>query len=173
MRVYYDDELREVLYTGWGKWLEENGKQLKIRDGSNISFHLVMATWDNYDTDDRRVAVDRKSRDSSEDESSNPDDGYDTDRCGRRGRSNWRDLKSMQHGGQTFNRLMEEESNNEFRVNDDIDKERDEMCKKSKKNNMTDEHKRESVATYQRTSPKKGCTESPVSPVRRSGRSRK
>jgi hypothetical protein len=146
---------------------------LKIGDGSNKSFHSVMVTWDNDETDDRKVAADRKSGRSSEDESGNLNNGYDTDRCGRRGRSNWKDMKSKQHGEQTVRRLMEEESNDGVGEDDKFDKEREETRKKSKKNDRTGECKSESEATYQRTSTRKGSTESFVSPLRRSGRSRK
>ena len=38
-----------------------------------------MATWDNDETNDRKLASDRKSGHSSEEESNNLDDGYDTD----------------------------------------------------------------------------------------------
>ena len=77
MRVYDDDKLREVLYAGWGKWLEECGKKLRIGDGTNKTFHSIMATWDNdYDMDDGKIrASEKKSGASSEEESSTPDDG--------------------------------------------------------------------------------------------------
>jgi hypothetical protein len=51
--------------------------------------------------------------------------------------------------------------------------ERERMCKKSNKNNKNDERKSESEAIYQWPSPRKGSTVSPVSSLRRSGRSRK
>jgi hypothetical protein len=51
--------------------------------------------------------------------------------------------------------------------------ERERTCRKSNKNNKTDEHKSESEATYQRPSPRNGSMESPVSSLRRSSRSRK
>jgi hypothetical protein len=49
-------------------------------------------------------------------------------------------------------------------------REREEMCRKSKKNKKTDERKSESEAKLQRTSPRKGHTENTLSPVRRSDR---
>jgi len=67
---------------------------------------------------------------------------------------------------------MEEESCDGIGEDNGFDIEREEMRKKSKKNNKTGERKSESEATYQRTSTQKGSTESPVSPLRRSGRSR-
>ncbi len=91
--------LREVLYTGWEKWLEEYGTKFIIGDGSNKTLHSVMATGDNAETDDRKVASNRQSgcSSSSEEESGNLDDGYDTERCGRRGCGNWKDMNSKQH----------------------------------------------------------------------------
>ena len=62
---------------------------------------------------------------SSEEESGNPDDGYNTDRCGQRGCSNWKDLKSKQPGGQTGRRLLEEMSNDEVRENREFNRERE------------------------------------------------
>ena len=44
MRVYDDDKLREVLYAGWEKWLEEFRKKLQIGDGTNKTFHSLVAT---------------------------------------------------------------------------------------------------------------------------------
>ena len=44
MRVYDDDKLREVLYAGWEKWLEEFRKKLRIGDGTNKTFHSLVAT---------------------------------------------------------------------------------------------------------------------------------
>ena len=67
-------------------------------------------------------------------------------------------------------------SDDGVREDDDFDREREiarKKSKKSKKSNKTDECKRESEATSQQTSPRKHCTESPESPLRRSGRSRK
>ena len=39
IKVYNDEELRGVLYKGWGKWLEECRRKLGIGDGSNKTFH--------------------------------------------------------------------------------------------------------------------------------------
>ena len=69
---------------------------------------------------------------------------------------------------QTGCRLLEEMSDDGVREDDEFDREREGMHKKSKKNNKTNEHKSESEATSQRTSPRKGRTECPVSPLRRS-----
>ena len=73
----------------------------------------------------------------------------------------------------TGRRLLEEMSDDGAGEDDEFDREREETHTKSKKKNITDEHKSESEATSQRTSPRKGRTECPVSPLRRSGRSRK
>jgi hypothetical protein len=83
-KVYNDDVLRGVLCTGWGKWLEEHGQKLRIRDGSNKTFHSIMATWEDDEIDDSKVASKRKSGDSSseEDSGNETDNGYDTDRRG-------------------------------------------------------------------------------------------
>jgi hypothetical protein len=58
-----------------------------------------MATWDNNDTDDGKVASKSKTRNSSEEESANTDNGYNSDNCGANGRRNQKELKSMQTGG--------------------------------------------------------------------------
>ena len=76
--------------------------------------------------------------------------------------------------GQTGHRLLEEMSNYGVGEDNEFDREeRERMQMKSKKNNRNDECKSESEATFQRTSPTKGRTECPVSPLWRSGRSRK
>ncbi len=46
-RVYEDETLIQVLYQGWDLWLEVYGKNLKIRDGTNETYFLIMATWNN------------------------------------------------------------------------------------------------------------------------------
>jgi hypothetical protein len=52
-------------------------------DGSNKTFHSIMATWEDNEINDSKVASKRKSGDSSEEDSSNETDGgYNTDRCG-------------------------------------------------------------------------------------------
>ena len=80
---YNDDELRGVLCTGWEKWLEEHGQKLRIRDGSNKILHSIIATWEDDDINDSKVASKRKSGDSSEEDRGNKTDGgEDTDRCG-------------------------------------------------------------------------------------------
>jgi hypothetical protein len=56
---------------------------------------------------------------------------------------------------------------------DGIDREREEMRRKSKKSKTTDERKSASEAKSQRTSPRKGRTENTLSPVRRSSRATK
>ena len=69
-----------MLCTGWEKWLEEHGQKLGIRDGSNKTFHSIMATWEDDDINDSKVASKRKSRDSSEEDRGNKTDGgYDTE----------------------------------------------------------------------------------------------
>ena len=90
-KVYDDDELRGVLCTGWEKWLEEHGQKLGIGDGSNKTFHSIMATWEDDEIDDSKVASKRKSGDSSEEDSGNETDGgYDSDRGGLRRRGTWK-----------------------------------------------------------------------------------
>jgi hypothetical protein len=51
-KVYNDEELRGVLCTGWGKWLEEYGQKLQIGDGSNKIFHSIMVTWEGNEIDE-------------------------------------------------------------------------------------------------------------------------
>ena len=129
-----------------------------------------MATWEDDEADDSNMASKRKRRDSSEEDSGNETDGgYGTDRCGRRGRGIWRDLKIKQQGGRTGRKLLDEMSNDGVREDNDIDREREETCRKSTKNKKTDERKSESEAKSRRTSPRKGHTENTLSPVRISG----
>ena len=130
-----------------------------------------MATWDNNETDDRKVASTRKTGNSSEEESANMDGGYASDNCGASGHRNWKELKIKQAGGLTGRRFLEEDfRNDEVGEDDKIDNVRKRICKKNRK---TDECKTESEATNQRTSPRKGSMEGPVSPPRRSSKSRK
>jgi hypothetical protein len=48
---------------------------LIIGDGSNKTFHLVMATWDNDEADDSKAAARGKSDDSSGNEDGDSDVG--------------------------------------------------------------------------------------------------
>ena len=43
-KVYEDEKMIQVLYQGWDGWLEVYGKNLKIGDGTNKTYFLVMAT---------------------------------------------------------------------------------------------------------------------------------
>ncbi len=70
-RVYDDRKVMRVLYRGWDEWLKGYGKKLIIGDGSNKTFHLVMATWDNNEADDSKVAARGKSGNSSGNEDGN------------------------------------------------------------------------------------------------------
>ncbi len=111
---------------------------------------------------------------SSEEKSAIKDGGCNSDRCIPSGCRNWKDLKRKQAGGQTGHILLEDNlSNDEVGEENKFDKERERIHKKSKKNQKTDECKNGIEATNQQTSPRKGSTESPVSPLRRSDRSRK
>ncbi len=78
------------MHNGKNGW-KSSEKSCKL--GMELIKHFIHQ-WqqlDNDDTDDGIVlASEMKSGASSEEESGNPDDGYDTDRCGRRGHSNWR-----------------------------------------------------------------------------------
>ena len=152
-----------MLCTGWEKWLEEYGQKLQIGDGSNKTFHSIMATWEDDEIDDSKVASKRKSGDSSEEDSGNEmDGGYDTDRCGQRGRGTWRELKIKQQDGRIGSKLLDEMSDDGVGNDDGI-----------KKSKTTDERKSASEAKSQRTSLRKGRTENTLSPVRRSGRATK
>jgi hypothetical protein len=109
---------------------------------------------------------------TNEEDSGNKTDGsYDTDRCGRRGRGAWRELKIKQQGGRTGRKLLDEMNDDGVGKDDGIDIEREETHRKSKKSKTTDEHKSASEAKSQQTSPRKGRIE--LSPVRRSGRATK
>jgi hypothetical protein len=125
-KVYNDDELRGVLCTGWGKWLEELGRKLRIGDGSNKTFHSIMATWEDDEIDGSKVASKMKSRDSSEEDSGNETDGgYNTDRCGQTGGGTWRELKIKQQGGRTGRKLLDEMSDDGVGKDDGIERERE------------------------------------------------
>ncbi len=88
-----------------------------------------MATWDNNETDDMKVASKSKTGNFSEEESTDRDGGYDSDRCGPSGHRNWKDLKSKQAGGRTGRILLEDNlSYDEVGEDDKIDKEREREC---------------------------------------------
>ena len=55
-----------MLCTGWEKWSEEHGRKLQIGDGFNKTFHSIMATWEDDEIDDSKVASKRKSGDSND-----------------------------------------------------------------------------------------------------------
>jgi hypothetical protein len=50
-RVYEDEMMIQALYQGWDLWLEVYRKNVKIRDGTNKTYFLVMATWNNNEID--------------------------------------------------------------------------------------------------------------------------
>ncbi len=80
--------LIQVLYQGWDLWLEVYRKNLKIGDGTNKTYFLVMATWNNNETDDGELVLKRRTGNSSEDESIDTDGGYNSDNCGASWRRN-------------------------------------------------------------------------------------
>jgi hypothetical protein len=144
-----------------------------IGDGTNKTYFLVIATWNNNEIDDGELVLKRRTGNSSEDESIDADGGYNSDNCGASGRRNWKDLKSKQAGEEIAQRYTQSFmadflSNHEVGEEDRFDKERERMQKKKRK---TDGHRNEIEAT--RTSPRKGSTEDSMSPPRISGRSRK
>ena len=49
----------QVLYQVWDLWLEVYGKNLKIGDGTNKTYFLVMATWNNNEIDDGEMVSKR------------------------------------------------------------------------------------------------------------------
>jgi hypothetical protein len=133
---------------------------------------LVMATWNNNEIDDGELVLKRRTGNSSEDKSIDSDGGYNSDNCGASGHRNWNDLKSKQAGEEIAQRntqsfMADFLSNDEVGEEDRFDKEKERMQKKRK----ADGHRNEIEATW--TSPRKGSTEDPMSPPRRSGRSRK
>ncbi len=110
---------------------------MQIGDGSNKKFHSIMATWEDDEIDDSKLASKRKSGDSSEEDSGNETDGgYDTDRCGKRGRGTcWRELKIKQQEGRTGRKLLEEMSDDGVRNDDGIDGERENAQKEQEEQN--------------------------------------
>ena len=137
-RVYEDETLIQFLYQGWDLWLEVYGKDLKIRDGMNKTYFLVMVTWNDNEIDDGEMISKRGTGNSSGDESVDSDGGYNSDNCGESGRRNWRDLKSKQAGAEIAERNIRSFqadllSNNEVGEEDRFDKERERMQKKKRK----------------------------------------
>ena len=170
-KVYNDEKLRGVLYKGWEKWLEECGRKLRIGDGSNKTLHSIMATWEDDEIDDSKVASKRRSGDSSEEDSGKETDrGYDSDKAKDYGCGSWRDLKIKLQGEQTCRNLLDEMSDDRVGEDDCIGSEREETAGRARRTKKTDERKSESEAKSRRTSPRKGRTENTLSPVRRSGR---
>jgi len=134
-KVYNDEMLRGVLYEGWEKWLEESGRKLRIGDGSNKTFHSIMATWENDEIDDSKVASKRRSGDSCEEDIGNETDrGYDSDKAKDYGCGSWRDLNIKLQGEQTGCNLLDEMSDDRVGEDNCIDSEREETRRKSKKN---------------------------------------
>jgi hypothetical protein len=154
--------------------LEVYGKNVKIRDGTNKTYFLVMATWNNNEIDVGEVVSRRQTGNLSEDKSIDTDDGYNSDNCDASGCRNWKDLKSKQAGEENIQRntqrfMADYLSNGEVGEDNKFDKERERMHKK--KHTKTDGRRNEIEATQ--TSPKKWSTEDPMRPPRRSGRLRK
>jgi hypothetical protein len=170
-KLYNDEKLRGVLFKGWEKWLEECGRKLRIGDGSNKTLHSIMATWEDDEIDDSKVASKRRSGDSSEEDSGKETDrGYDSDKAKDYGCGSWRDLKIKLQGEQTCRNLLDEMSDDRVGEDDCIGSEREETAGRARRTKKTDERKSESEAKSRRTSPRKGRTENTLSPVRRSGR---
>jgi hypothetical protein len=90
-RVHDDRKIMRVLYRGWDEWLKEYRKKLIIGNGSNKTYHSVMATWDNNKADGRKVAARGKSDDFSGNEDGDSDVGYNSDK-GARERGTWKDI---------------------------------------------------------------------------------
>ena len=121
--------------------------------------------------DDGEIKSKRGTGNSSGDESVDSDGGYNSDNCGASGHRNWRDLKSKQAGAKIAERNIRSFqadllSNNEVGEEDRFDKERERMQKKKRK---ADGRRNEIEAKRTR----KGITEDPMSPPRRSVRSKK
>ncbi len=132
-----------------------------------------MGTWNDNEIDDGELVSKRRTGNSSEDESIDSDGGYNSDNCGACGHRNWRDLKSKQAGEEIAERnirsfMVGMLNNDEVEEEDRFDKERERMQKKKRK---ADGCRNEMEA--KRTSPRKGSTEDPMSPPRRSVRSKR
>ena len=190
-----DRKVMRVLYRGWDQWLKEYGKKLIIGDGSNKSFHLVMATWENDKADGRKVAARGKSIDSSRNEDGNSDISNNSNR-GVRECGTWKDIKSGLYGGQPGNNSDKESHDGieEDRESEGVLKEMEHDYgrsnkianawsighSKSKKHKKTGECNSESDTTNQLTSPRKRSAQGPKSsaeglesPLRRSTRPKK
>ncbi len=172
-RVHEDETLIQVLYQGWDLWLEVYEKNLKIGDGTNKTYFLVMATWNNNQIDDGELVLKRQTGNSSEDESIESNGGYNSDNCGASGHRNWRDLKSKQAGDEIAKRntrtfMADMLRNDEVGEENRFDKERERMQKKKPK---ADGLRNEIEAKL--TSPRKGSTDDPMSSPRRLVRSKK
>ncbi len=116
----------QVLYQGWGLWLEVYGKNLKIRDGTKKHIFLVMATWNNNEIDDGDLMSRRQTGNSSDGKSIDTDGGYNSDNCGASVRRNWKDLKRKQASEENTQRFMADYlSNGEVGKDDKFDKERE------------------------------------------------
>ncbi len=192
-RVYDDRKVMRVLYREWDEWLKEYGKKLIIGDGSNKTFHLVMATWDKDEADDSKVAARGKSGDSSGNEERNSGIGYNSDK-GARKHGTWKDIKSGQYGGKLGNNSDEESHDGveEDKESEGVRKETEheggrskrianergiKHSSKSKKNKKTGERNSVCATTKQWTPPKKNSAQGPKSstkglesPLRRSTR---
>jgi HEPN domain-containing protein len=177
---------RESGISAWNKkglefyyTVEKNWREVY---NSKVQFSVLINGWENWEPKDKSKKDALRTywkKDEEEDKSGNEmDSGYytDSDRSYRRGCGTWRDLKIKQQGGRTGRKLLDEMSDDGVGEDNGSDREREETCKKSKnKKKMMNARvkKSESEAKSLPTSPRKGRNESPSSPVRRSGRSRK
>jgi hypothetical protein len=102
--IYDSKEDMIVLYNGWEDWIMTKGKEFKVGDGSNKTFHYVMGSWDNEETPESK-----KKNDGSEGEdNSGEEGGYSSDRAHSKHRGAWvrgeiRDSKKGPGGGRGEN----------------------------------------------------------------------
>jgi hypothetical protein len=60
--IYNNQESMSVVYNKWEKWIRTKGKGMKIGDGTQKTFHMVMGTW----YDDPAVMTTNDSDDEEE-----------------------------------------------------------------------------------------------------------
>ncbi len=71
--IYNDQESMSVVYNKWEKWITTKGKGMKIGDGTQKTFHMVMGTWN----DNPAVTTTNESNDEEE---VGAESGYHSDR---------------------------------------------------------------------------------------------
>ena len=102
--IYDSKEDMIVLYNGWEDWIMTKGKEFKVGDGSNKTFHYVMGSWYNEETPESK----KKNDESEGEDNSGEEGGYSSDRAHSKHRGAWvrgeiRDSKKGPGGGRGEN----------------------------------------------------------------------